>query len=116
MPEDVKQEAAEEWRRVSEEETDEIKIVFDTIGDEFIGTYIGHRVIENENGKFTQYRFSVGTETYFTNAGHSLMQGMSHVIKGNRVRVTYVSDKDTGQETPMRVFAVDVSRRQPSPR
>lgn len=107
---------SDEWTTVSEDETDEIKIVFDTIGDEFVGTYIGPRVIETEDGKFTQYRFKVGDEVYFTNAGYSLMRGMQKVQPGSRVRITYKADRDTGRETPMRIMQVDVAKRRPQAR
>jgi hypothetical protein len=103
-------EAAEEWQTVSEDEVDETKIVFDTIGDEFIGIYAGPRVIENEDGKFTQYRFTVGDEHYFTNAGYSLMRGMSNVPKGSRVRIVFSSERDTQQDSPMKVFTVQVAK------
>jgi hypothetical protein len=102
--------AQDEWQTVSEDEVDETKIVFDTIGDEFIGIYIGSRVIEQDDHKFTQYRFRVGDEIYFTNAGYSLMRGMSNVPKGARVRVVFSSERDTGQESPMRIFTVQVAK------
>ena len=101
---------ADEWVTVSENEVDESKIVFDTIGDEFIGLYLGPRIVETEDGKFTQYRFRVEDEIYFTNAGYSLMRGMSNVPKGARVRLIWTSERDTGQESPMRVFSVQVSK------
>src|SRR6266436_4848599 len=88
---------------------DEWQTVSDTIGDEFIGEYIGSRLIESEDGKFTQFRFKVEDDVYFTNAGYSLLRGMSHVIKGQRVRVVFSSERDTGQESLMRIFRVDVA-------
>lgn len=100
----------DEWQTVSEDEVDETKIVFDTIGDEFIGIYLGPRIIEQEDHKFTQYRFQVGEDYYFTNAGYSLMRGMSNVPKGSRVRIVFSSERDTGQESPMRIFTVQVSK------
>lgn len=101
---------AREWREVSEEDVAEVKFTFDAVGDQFIGVYTGLRVIENENGKFTQFRFTRDGEHYFINAGWNLIQGMRQVREGQRVRITWISERDTGAATPMRVFRVDVAR------
>lgn len=102
------------WVTVSEPEVDETKIVFDTIGDEFIGTYLGMRSIVNEDGKFTQLRFKgIGEaegEIFFTNANYSLNKSFTKVRPGRVVRVTFVEEKDTGQDSPMRIFQVDVKK------
>lgn len=99
------------WTTVSEEEHEETKVVFDTIGDEFIGVYLGPRKVETEDSNFIQHRFAVGEERYFVNGNWSLNQGMSHVTRGQLCRIRYTSDKDTNMETPMRVYSVDVKGR-----
>jgi hypothetical protein len=107
---------SDEWQTVSEDEVDETKIVFDTIGDSFTGIYIGSRTIENDEGKFTQYRYKAGDEVYFTNAGYSLMRGMTNVPKGSACRITFSSERDTGRESPMRIFTVEVPKRRTAKR
>jgi hypothetical protein len=102
-----------EWIVVSEEDSEETKIVFDTVGDSFTGVYLGPRRIENEDGSFMQHRFAVGTDKYFTNGNHSMNTGLSQVTKGSLVRVTWTGEKDTGRPDPMRVFRVEKSKIRP---
>lgn len=110
-PEEQAQEAdAAQWRTVSEDDVEETKVTFDDMNEPFIGTYRGHRIIENENGKFTQFLFEENGMRYFTNAGWNLIQGMAKVNIGQRVRITWINNRDTGQETPMRIFRVDVAK------
>lgn len=99
-----------EWTVVSEEDSEETKIVFDTICDSFTGVYLGPRKIENEDGSFTQHRFAVGTDKYFTNGNHSMNTGLAQVTKGALIRVTWTSEKDTGRPDPMRVFRIEKNR------
>jgi hypothetical protein len=100
-----------DWTTVSEDEYDETKIVFDTIGDEFVGVYLGPRQVPNEDGEFTQHRFAVGEDRYFVNGNHSLNQGMRNVAKGTLTRLTYASDRDTGAPSAMKVYRVDVNKK-----
>jgi len=97
------------WKTVSETEVDENKIVFDTIGDVFIGTYLGDRTVTNADGSYRQFRFR-GTDdgVYFVNANYSLQRGMENVRVGRMCRLTYIEDKDVGQRSPLRIFKVDV--------
>jgi hypothetical protein len=103
---------AAQWTTVSEDTEEEIKIIFDTIGDEFIGTYLGTRTLTNNDEQYVQFRFrgSDNGETYFTNGSHSLRQGMSTVRPGQLCKITYAKDIDTGQESPMRSFRVEVAK------
>jgi hypothetical protein len=100
-----------EWTTVSQDEVDETKVTFDLLGDEFIGTYIGTRQQANDNGSYTQLLFT-GTDglRYFVNANYSLTDGFKKVRPNNVVRITYVADKDTGQQSLMRIYRVDVAR------
>jgi len=99
------------WTTVSDAEVDENKVSFDTIGDQFIGTYLGQRTVTNADGSYIQFRFR-GTDdaVYFTNGNYSLQRGMADVRVGKMVRLTYESDKDVGQRSPLRIFRVDVKR------
>ena len=113
-PDEIAQEADEaQWRTVSEEDVEETKHTFDDMNEPFTGKYLGPRIIENENGKFTQFRFESNGQRYFINAGWNLITGMSKVNIGQVVRITWINNRDTGQDTPMRIFRVDVAKPQP---
>jgi hypothetical protein len=88
----------------------ETKIVFDTFGDKFTGVYLGMREVPSNDGGYKQARFQVDGEIYFTNANHSLREGLKSVRNGTTTRITYTSDLDTGMAQPMRVFMVEVAR------
>jgi hypothetical protein len=98
------------WETVSREREPEIRITFDVIGDQFTGKYLGTRTIPTDTGSYTQYRFQDGADFYFINPLASLRDAMSRVRAGRMVRITYVSDMDTGQASPMKIFKVDVAR------
>jgi hypothetical protein len=103
--------AHDEWAVVSEGSSEpEIKIVFDTIGDQFIGTYLGMREMDNDQGKYKQARFETDQGIFFTNANYSMKDGLKSVRIGTVVRLTYKDDMDTGQSQPMRVFSVEAKR------
>lgn len=105
-----------EWTTVSEEEVDEDKFQFDMIGEELIGTYLGTRTLSNDNGGYTQYRYELSDGQYvFVNGNYSLQAGMRNVRIGSLCRVTYIADKDTGQASPMRIYRVDVAKRNVRP-
>ena len=107
-----------EWRTVSAgAEEEENKLVFDTIGDEFIGTYLGNRTIEPRDvteSSYQQARFrGEDNLVYFTNLNYSLRQGLKDVRVGKLTRITFVSELDTGQASPMKQFRVDVAASAP---
>lgn len=102
-----------EWVTVSEDELNETKWNFEILGESLTGEYLGSRTLDNRDGAYTQYRFRVGEDIYFINGNYSLSRGMGNVRTGSLCRITYVTDKDTGQATPMRIFTVEVARRRP---
>lgn len=109
-------ETADEFTVVADGSAEpESKVAFDTIGDEFIGTFLGTRTIPNADGSYVQYRFKQdGTnEICFINANYNLREGMQNVRAGTKVRIRYVSDVDTGMAQPMRTFEVAVAKRKP---
>lgn len=101
----------DEWTVVSEgTAVAETKMVFESFGDCFVGTYLGMREIPSPEGAYYQARFEADGEKYFTNANYSLRDGLSKVRNGSRVRVTLTDEQDTGMENAMRVYRVEVSR------
>lgn len=102
-----------EWTTVSDAEAaEETKIVFEDIGDEFIGEFLGFRELQDQaSGQhYVQARFRVEEDIYFTRANHSMKNGLNSVRVGQTVRIVYASDIDTGQASPMRGFTVQVGR------
>ena len=98
------------------EVTPETKIVFDTLEDSFTGKYLGIRIVSSPEGDFQQARFQDGEDIYFTNANHSLRDGLKNVRINSVVRITYVGDLDTGQANTMRLYKVEVARTKPGAR
>jgi hypothetical protein len=93
----------------------ETKVVFEVLGDSFTGDdYLGLRTVPSPEGSYQQARFKNGDETFFVNANHSLREGLRTVRQHSRVRITWVDELDTGQAQPMRVFKVEVARRNAS--
>ena len=86
------------WNDVDEEQ----QMVFDTVGDVFIGKYDS----KDMAGKIPQGHFSNDAGNYFSNLGHDLNRKLSKVPFGSLVRIELVDRMDTGQATPMNVFKV----------
>jgi hypothetical protein len=99
------------WTQVSEDEVDETKIVFDTIGDVFVGRYLGSRNLSNADGAYMQLRFQGEDGThYFTNANYSLQKAFANIRVGTTCRVTFTDEKDVGQRSMLKVYRVDTRR------
>lgn len=102
----------EEWETASEEAG--TRIVFDTIGDQWQGTYTGFEeiVFQNDKGEeksFTQYSFRDGDNEKFTiNGSYSLNKAFGKITPGDYVRITYVGDVPMGPgRNPLKDFRVD---------
>lgn len=107
------QESPEGWEWTTVAEESPTRIIFDTIGDQFIGQYIGIEHIEPDNGKdepFDLYLFrGRDGELYAINKSYKLAQAMEKVSEGDWVRITYIKDIDTGRNlNPLKDFRVDV--------
>lgn len=115
MAQEKAQNGQDEFVTVSDGQvTPETKIVFDTIGDQFTGNYLGTRTMNNPDGSYQQARFEMNGETFFANANFNLREGLKNVRPGSKVRITYTNDLDTGQSLPMRIFKVEVARKNAS--
>lgn len=94
------------------------QIVFDTIGDVFIGLYLGSRTAladeYDPKSEFTILMFTgVDGKPYQANAGWKLKSAFESatVTEGSIVRITYVKDLDTGRKDPMKDYRVEVAKR-----
>jgi hypothetical protein len=88
-------------------------VIFDTIGDQFIGTFERAQMIELPDSggeEFCQLQFRNADGFFGINAGYKLSQAFSKIDPGTMCRITYVKDIDTGQPSPMKDFRVEVSR------
>lgn len=90
----------DEW----EEVTAESQLVFDTIGDEWDGIYLGMDQVGSKG--MYQAHFEKDGEGFFTIAGYDLRQKLQKVPAKAHVKLRYESDQDTGQSKPMKVFKV----------
>lgn len=81
----------------------ESQIVFDTIGDTFTGIFVGW---SETDGGIAQAHFRNDDGEFFTNCGWSLKQQLKAVKKGSLTKLTFTSEQDTGQPSPMRIFRV----------
>jgi hypothetical protein len=87
------------WTVVSAES----QIVFENIGDEFIGTFMG---MDRLDSGVWQAHFTKDGEDFFTNAGYDLRRKLQKVPVKALTRMKFVDELDTGQETKMRIFDV----------
>lgn len=105
-----------QWETAVPETGDQI--VFDTIGDVFIGLYLGSRVVtvmeKDKEEEFTILMFT-GTDgkPYQVNAGWKLGSAFDSAAVSVKdiVRITYVKDVDTGRKDPMKDYRVEVAKR-----
>lgn len=100
------------WETVAETRT---KIIFDTDGDEFTGTWEGFQNITDPNtGEVYEYANfrEAGTELpVTTSASYQLKAGLAGVPTGTLTRLTRTGTTDMGKgKNPMNNFKVQVKR------
>ena len=97
----------DQWSTVSEESP--TKIVFDTIGDVFTGTFKGKLHIEPPDGEdpFDVLTFRDDAGEFCSMGGYKLMQAFEEIPRETYCRITYVKNVDTGQPSPMKDFRVE---------
>jgi hypothetical protein len=111
--------SATEWEIVREESPD--KIVFDEIGDQLIGRFVGREIIEPtaENGLDNPFTVLTWRECLVNgdkmdyvanNAGFALEQAFANIPFGVITRVTLIKKTDVGQASKMNDFRVEVAR------
>ena len=94
------------------------KVIFDTVGDVFIGQYIRKDRIEREpaadgsDQSFSLYIFKGRDgENYSVQNSYSIDEGMESVDEGQWVRITFVSEVPTARKlNPMKSFKIDVRK------
>lgn len=106
---------ADEWEWENVVEASPSRVIFDTIGDEFIGQFIGEEEIDPGTGEedvFSLYLFrGRDGELYGINKSYKLAQAMDKIEPGSWVKIQYVKDINTGRGlNPMKDFRIDVRK------
>lgn len=99
---------SDEWTDVGSETP--TRVVFDTIGDEFIGTYNERRTITpNESDPFDILVFTGTDGNLYSMSGFKLLQTFEDIDPGTQCRILYTKDVPIkGQVSPMKDFKVQV--------
>lgn len=105
--------APDDWEFKTVAEEGATTVVFDDIGDIFVGQYVGTEHIEPDNGKddpFDRFTFRGRNGVlYAINQSYKLSQAMDKVSPGDWVRLTYVKDIETKRGLQaMKDFRVEV--------
>jgi hypothetical protein len=106
------------WEFETVQEESPTRVIFDTIGDQFVGQYIGDEHIDlppNDKGEdqsFDLFNFrGRDGERYAINKSYSLEQAMEKVTEGQWCRITYAKDVPTKRSlNPMKDFRVEVRK------
>jgi hypothetical protein len=108
----------ENWEWDVVKEAAAIKVIFDTIGDNFIGQYKGREFIENEpaadgsDRSFWTFNF-LGTdgELYTVPESYDLKEKMEDIEINTWTRLEYVRDVKTARNlNPLKSFRVSVRK------
>jgi hypothetical protein len=104
-----------EWETVSEGAA--TKIIFDTIGDEFVGEFIGKDHIDREpaadgsDQSFDMWQFrGQDKELYAINSSYELDDVLKNLNPGAWVHIKYVKNVKTNQPQPMKSFLVRIKK------
>jgi hypothetical protein len=105
-----------EWETVAEGAAN--RVVFDTIGDSFVGKYIGEEHValepasDGSDPSFDLYNFrGRDGELYAINKSYALEKAMEKVNAGDWCRVTYIKDVKTARKlNDMKDFRVDIRK------
>jgi hypothetical protein len=102
----------DEWETVAEARS---KMIFDTDGDEYVGTWEGFDTITDPNTDekylYANFRNADGTPVT-TSASYQLERGLQSVPVGKRVKLTRTGQTDMGKgKNPMTNFKIQVSKR-----
>lgn len=102
-----------EWDTVAEESA--IGVVFEQIGETFIGQYIGRETITPDGPDaepFDRFVFRARDgKRYAINVSYKLAEAMTKVQPDQWTKITYVADVPTGRKlNPMKDFRVDVRK------
>ena len=108
----------EDWNWETVQEESATRVIFDTIGDEFIGQFKGSEHVTPDKSEDVAEEFDLfiflGTdgERYAVNHSYSLVKAMEKVSFDDWTRIKYTKDLPTKRGlNPMKDFRVDVRRK-----
>lgn len=92
-------------------------VVFDKIGDKFLGMKDGIEKITPENGKDEPFELFIfrgrNGVRYAINKSYKLERALTDVPDGQWVLIEYVANIDTGRPEPMKDYRVSIVRSKP---
>lgn len=102
-----------EWETVHEEAPDQI--IFEEIGDTYIGMFLGAEEItftdkNGENQTFTRLRFRDNDGLKVINAGYELREAYAKIPPPVVTRTELKKKVDVGQEKPMLSYRIDQAK------
>lgn len=107
-------EVPEGWEFDTAIEESGIKVVFDTIGDTFVGRFEGIEHVEPDNGKDDPFDMLTFTgrdgQKYSVNSSYKLAEMAAKVQPGTWCRLVYTKDVPSSKGNPMKDIRVDVRR------
>lgn len=95
------------WEVRQDESPD--RLIFDKIGDEYVGLFLGIVTIQPEDEdeeSFQQVLLRDDESPKAINAGYKLLQAFQKVQIGEEVKVKYVKDVDVNQASAMKDYKV----------
>lgn len=104
----------EEFETVVEESGSQF--TFETVGQQFVGKYLGSETIEPEGWSpedyFIRHNFrDRDGKLWGINGGFKLNDGLREIAAGQIVRITYVGDVEMGPgKNPMKDYRIDVAK------
>lgn len=102
-----------EWENIKEESPDQITL--DVLGDTLIAIYKGTDIIEFENNKgeaqsFKQHRLRLPSGPAVINGSYELDAIFEKMPVDSMFRLQLLKLVDTGQQSPMKSYRVDVAK------
>jgi hypothetical protein len=100
-----------QWDQATEESPD--RIIFDTVGDTFVGTYEGRTTISNPKGDdFDQLLFrGLDHHLYAISPSYKLNIAFQEIKIGTMSKMVYLKDIDVGQASPMKDIQVFTAKK-----
>lgn len=110
-----------QWEERGQEEAEKVGlpyVKFDTIGTEFVGKYLSQEeetsTFNGESRKSTVYTFMNKQGSFKVNPPADLRKRLATLKIGEIAKIIYVSDKDIGKPSPMKVFKLMVAKTGPT--
>lgn len=104
----------ENWEFETVVEESGIKVIFDTVGDIFVGEFVGTELITPPNGvdePFTLYHFrGRDKQLYSVNESYKMKEAKGKLNAGDWVRLTYTKDIESSKGNPMKDIKVEVKK------